>query len=93
MELSELDGDAAVAYEDFLRAYTGSAVIGGSAVSGSTQPEQVMLILGLIYVRYVPRPERARALFTNAIPRLMDPQQRALAEGELARLGPPPSHS
>jgi membrane associated rhomboid family serine protease len=73
--------DAAGAYEDYLRVYPTTA-----------QHDQIMLILGLIYSRYLPKPERARQLFRDALPRLHDAQQREMAEAELQRLGdvPPP---
>jgi hypothetical protein len=45
-----------------------------------------MLILALIYDRYVPNRERALEILRSAIPRLHDPQQRAFAEEELARM-------
>jgi membrane associated rhomboid family serine protease len=72
--------EASAAYEDFLKRYPAAA-----------QYEQIMLILGLIYARYYPRAERARELFTAAIPRLHDPSQRELAEAELRKLAGPPS--
>jgi membrane associated rhomboid family serine protease len=71
--------EAAAAYEDYLRVY-----------SSGVQREQVMLILGLIYARYFPKPDRARELFTAVIPRLHNPQERDLAESELQKLGPAP---
>lgn len=70
---------AAAAYEDFLRIYT-----------TSHQREQIQLILGLIYARYLPRPERAAEMLKAALTRLHDAGQRAMAESELARLSPPP---
>jgi membrane associated rhomboid family serine protease len=73
--------EAAGAYEDYLKSYPAAA-----------QYEQIMLILGLIYARYYPRAERAKELFTAALPRLHDAAQRELAETELRKLGssPPP---
>ena len=50
---------AAAAYELFLKHFSDYA-----------QREQVQLILGLIYARYLPRPERARQLLEEALPRL-----------------------
>jgi outer membrane protein assembly factor BamD (BamD/ComL family) len=67
--------EAAAAYEDYLRLYPNTA-----------QHEQVMLILALIYTQHVPNPERAVQILRTAIPRLHDPNQRAFAEEELARL-------
>jgi hypothetical protein len=69
--------EAAAAYEDYLRVYPKTA-----------EHDQIMLILGLIYVRYYPKPDRARQLFTDALPRLHDAGQRDLAIGELEKLGP-----
>jgi membrane associated rhomboid family serine protease len=69
--------EAAAAYEDYLRVYP---------TTGAGQQEQIMLILGLIYARYVPRPERAKELFTKVLPHLHNEGERALAEEELRRL-------
>lgn len=66
---------AAVAYEDYLRLY-----------KTPEPPEHIQLLLGLIYARYIPKPERAAELLKAALGRLHDPNRRALAEGELARL-------
>jgi len=65
---------AATAYELFLRAY-----------ASYPQREQVQLILGLIYARYLSKPERARELLTAALPRL-EREQKGLAEQMLQRL-------
>lgn len=62
-------GIAARAYELFL-----------SAFGQYTQREQVQLILGLIYVRYLDGAERGRQLLRAALPRLTDENQRRLAE-------------
>lgn len=43
------------------------------------QREQVELILGLIYARYLRRPQRARELLSLAVQRLRDPDQQRLA--------------
>jgi len=67
--------EAAEAYEDYLRTYP-----------RAPQNEQVELILGLIYARYLPRPVRAVELLKGVLERLHDSGQRALAEEELARL-------
>ncbi|HVS70471.1 MAG TPA: rhomboid family intramembrane serine protease [Phycisphaerae bacterium] len=72
--------DAAVAYEDYLRAYP-----------KRPQHEQITLVLALIYIRYVPNPVRARELLTGILPHLHNAQERDLAEAELAQLGPGPS--
>jgi membrane associated rhomboid family serine protease len=66
---------AARAYELFLKAY-------GSYV----EREQVQLILGLIYARYLHLKPRATELLTAALPRLRDPAQRDLASQTLAEL-------
>lgn len=59
---------AAHAYELFLKTYPGYA-----------QKEQIALILGLIYGRYVNQHERAKELLTSALPRLQNPTQKDLA--------------
>ena len=68
-------GFAAAAYEDFLRVYT-----------TSHQRDQVMLVLAVIYGRYLGNAKRAMELFQNVIPRMLDEHQRRWAEGELAQL-------
>ncbi len=60
---------AASAYELFLNTYTGYA-----------QREQIQLILGLVYGRYLNRRQRARELLSAALPRLSDPDQKQLAQ-------------
>jgi outer membrane protein assembly factor BamD (BamD/ComL family) len=72
---------AAASYEDFLRIYP-----------EEYQSDQVRLILGLVYARYVPQPQRAVELLRQVLPGLHDQGQRAMAEAELQRLGagPPP---
>ena len=67
---------AARAYELFLKAYGSYA-----------QHEQVELILGLLYARYLDQPERARALLAGARPRLNAPEERKLADQILEELG------
>jgi membrane associated rhomboid family serine protease len=66
---------AAKAYELFLRTY-----------STYEEREQVQLILGLIYARYLRVKPRAAELLTAALPRLRDPGQRDLATRTLAEL-------
>ena len=66
---------AAKAYELFLNTYGGYA-----------QREQVQLILGLIYARYLDRRQRAKELLSAAIPRLNDRDQRDLAQQILAQM-------
>lgn len=70
---------AARAYELFLDAYKTYA-----------HREQVELILGLIYARYLSRPPRARELLNVALPRLHDDKQRELARQALSALKPDP---
>ena len=69
--------EAAGAYEDYLRLYPTSA---------AGQQDQVTLILGLIYARYLPQAERAKELFRNLLPRLHNPREKQMAEAELQRL-------
>jgi membrane associated rhomboid family serine protease len=80
--------NAAAAYEDFLRVYT-----------TDHQRDQIMLVLALIYARYLANPRRAIELFQSVIPRMHDAHQRKWAEEELAQLtaasaaSPPPPTS
>jgi len=69
--------EAAAAYEDYLRLYP---------TTGAGQQDQVTLILGLIYARYLPQADRARELFRNLLPRLHNAREREMAEAELQRL-------
>jgi len=66
---------AAKAYEDYLAQYR-----------SPEPPEHIQLLLGLIYARYILKPERAVELLKAALTKLHDPGRRALAEGELAKL-------
>jgi len=68
-------GKAAAAYELFLSAY-------------KTYPErqQIELILGLVYARYLDQKNRAKELLTSAEPRL-DGDELELAKSVLAELG------
>ncbi len=63
---------AAHAYELFLSTYGTYA-----------QREQIELILGLIYARYLHQRQRASDLLSAAIPRLQDPTQKELARQTL----------
>ncbi len=65
---------AAHAYELFLAAY------------GAAGHREVELILGLIYARYLSRPDRARELLTAAAEHLADDAQRQLAREALGQL-------
>ena len=60
---------AASAYELFLNTYR-----------QYPQREQVELILGLTYARYLSRRQRAKELLNAALARLSDPEQKALAQ-------------
>jgi membrane associated rhomboid family serine protease len=67
--------DAASAYEQFLKHYP-----------GFEQIEQVQLMLGLIYARYLARYQRARECLAAALLRLQDQPKLTLAREELARI-------
>lgn len=71
-------GAAADAYENFIQAYP-----------RYEQIEQVHLMLGLLYARYLNRPDRARTNLTTALERLHDSRQIEMAKGELERIGAP----
>ncbi len=66
---------AAHAYELFLEKFT-----------RYSQREQIQLILGLIYARYLDEHQRAATLLEAAMPRLADPAQVALAKSTLEEL-------
>ena len=66
---------AACAYELFLNTFKHYG-----------QREQVELILGLIYVRYLQRRQRGRELLASALTKLRDDNQRELAQEMLAEL-------
>jgi membrane associated rhomboid family serine protease len=73
---------AAAAYELFLTAYP-----------KYEQVEQVELMLGLIYTRYLARFDRARELLKRALTRLHNEREAQLARAELAHIdaaAPPP---
>lgn len=67
---------AARAYELFLNTYR-----------ADRQRDQVELILGLLYARYLDRRQRAKELLTSALARLHDPAQKELAQQMLAEIG------
>jgi len=69
--------DAAAAYEQFLQTYP-----------KYDQVEQVQLMLGIIYARYLSQYARAKQYLEAALPRLFGDRERELAAGELARIGP-----
>ena len=60
---------AALAYELYLRHYP-----------RENQSAEVRLLLGLVYARHVPRPDRARELLSAAADTLRDDAQRGLAK-------------
>lgn len=66
---------AAEAYEQFLRHYPNYAPI-----------ENVQLMLGLIYARYLDRPARARQLLQHALQRLHGEPEQRLAREALQKL-------
>jgi len=68
--------DAASAYETFLRQYRTYPFV-----------EQVQLMLGLLYSRYLNKPDAAREHLTKALERLHTPTQIQMARDELNRLG------
>lgn len=67
---------AATAYEAFLKHYRSYPFL-----------EQVQLMLGLLYSRYLHRPDAARDYLTAALERLHTPTQVQMARDELTRLG------
>jgi len=67
--------DAAGAYEVFLQHYEKYPFI-----------EQVRLMLGLLYSRYLNEKDKAREQLGQALEKLTDPGQRKMCEDELSRL-------
>lgn len=67
---------AAAAYEAYLRQYTRS----NEAI------DQVQLMLGLIYARYVPNRPRAKELLTSAVNSLTGEREREIARMELQKM-------
>ncbi|MBN1437543.1 MAG: rhomboid family intramembrane serine protease [Sedimentisphaerales bacterium] len=66
---------AAQAYEDFLKAYPNYAFI-----------EQVQLMLGLVYSRYLHQSEPAKKHLAIALSKLSDPGQKQMCQDEIDRL-------
>ena len=66
---------AAQAYEAFIRHYPKYHFL-----------EQVQLMLGIIYVRYLDEKDRARQLLQAALEKLTDPTQKQMCQSELDRL-------
>ncbi|NLH17915.1 MAG: rhomboid family intramembrane serine protease [Phycisphaerae bacterium] len=67
---------SAQAYELYLTHY-----------SGYEYAEQVHLMLGLLYGRYLQNPDRAKDFLRKAMETLSDPTQKELCKSELDRLG------
>ena len=66
---------AARAYEKYLKHYP-----------TAEQIEQVQLLLGLIYARYIPNPERAKQLLSSAMEKLTDSNQKTLCQETLKQI-------
>lgn len=69
--------EAAHAYEQFLTHYS----------TTYEYTEQVELMLGILYSRYLRKPEEAIKHLRNAAPKLVDPGQVRMCRDELVRLG------
>jgi len=67
---------AAEAYEQFLRHFP-----------NFKQKEHVELMLGLIYAKYLAKPDRARHLLTHAVQRLHGESELRMAKEQLEKLG------
>ena len=67
--------ESAAAYDQFLKYYKKYESL-----------EQVLLMLGLIYARYLHQPDQAIAILTQASKRLTDSGQLEMCENELKRL-------
>lgn len=67
--------EAAAAYEKFLSFYT-----------GQESSEQVMLMLGIIYGRYLSDKEKSINYLKKAVSKLNDPSQKKMCEDEIKRL-------
>jgi len=67
--------EAAKAYEQFLAHYGNYEYI-----------EQVQLMLGLLYSRYLDKPRLAKKLLTAAVEKLSDPGQLKMCHAELEKL-------
>jgi membrane associated rhomboid family serine protease len=48
--------------------------------------EQIQLLLGVIYARYLNNPARAKDYLAKSLPRLRDPRQQEMARAELSRI-------
>jgi tetratricopeptide (TPR) repeat protein len=69
--------EAAEAYEQFLRTYP-----------KYDQVEQVQLMLGLVYARYLSQYARAKQHLEAALPRLFGDREQQMARSELTRIEP-----
>jgi membrane associated rhomboid family serine protease len=69
------EAEAAQAYEQFLAHY-----------GGTEYAEQVELMLGILYARYLNRPQEAIEHLQRAVEKLSDPNQLEMCRQELARL-------
>jgi outer membrane protein assembly factor BamD (BamD/ComL family) len=67
--------EAADAYEQFLNHYPTYEYV-----------EQVQLMLGIIYSRYLEKPSLAKKHLEDASQKLLDPSQKKLCSDELAKL-------
>ncbi len=67
--------DAAQAYEKFLHYY-----------SGTEHYEQVQLMLGIVYARYLSNKTKALDYLKKALSRLTDPSQKKMCSDEIQRL-------
>ena len=77
LSAQQLYAEAAQAYEDFLRTYP-----------KFEQVEQIELMLGLIYARYLNRYDRAKEFLVKAIARLHGDRELQMAKSELTRIEP-----
>lgn len=75
---SEVHAAAADAYELYIRNYP-----------KAEQVDHVKLICGLLYSRYLNRPDRAKELLEEAVTRLSNPREQELARTEISRLSSP----
>ena len=77
LNAQQMYGEAADAYEAFLRTYP-----------KFEQIEQVELMLGLIYARYLQQYDRAKGYLVKAMSRLHGDRELAMARAELLRIEP-----
>ena len=77
LNAEQLYAEAAEAYEGFLRTYP-----------KFEQIEQVELMLGIIYARYLQQYDRAKEYLVKAIARLHGERELTMAKSELRRIEP-----